>query len=66
MRFYSILYKDKKISIVTILPHKDTGKYSYVNMTKGHICPCQFDSVEDALKDLENYDNIEMWEEIQW
>lgn len=66
MKFYSILYKDKKINIVTILPHKDTGKYSYVNMTKGHICPCQFDSVEDALKDLENYDNIEMWEEIQW
>lgn len=66
MKFYSILYKDKKISIVTILPHKDTGKYSYVNMTKGHVCPCQFDSVEDALKDLENYDNIEMWEEIQW
>ena len=66
MKFYSILYKDKKISIVTILPHKDTGKYSYVNITKGHICPCQFDSAEDALKDLENYDNIEIWEEIQW
>ena len=66
MKFYSILYKDKKVSIVTILPHKDTGKYSYVNMTKGHICPCQFGSVGDALKDLENYDNIEMWEEIQW
>ncbi len=66
MKFYSILYKDKRISTVTILPHKETGKYSYVNMTKGHICPCQFESVEEALDDLKNYEEIEMWEEIQW
>lgn len=66
MKFYSILYKDKRVSIVTILPHKETGKYSYVNMTKGHICPYQFDSVEEALDDLKNYKEIEVWEEIQW
>jgi hypothetical protein len=66
LKFYSILYKDKKVNIVTILPHKESGKYSYINMTKGHICPCQFESIEAALKDLESYDNIEIWEEIQW
>ena len=38
---------------VYILPHKETGKYSFVNITKGHICPCKFDTYEDALKDLE-------------
>lgn len=39
---------------VYILPHKETGKYSFVNITKGHICPCVFDTYEDALKDLED------------
>ena len=66
MRFYSILYKDKRISIVAIMPHKERGLFSFVNMTKGHICPCKFESIEAALEDLKNYDNIEMWEEIQW
>ena len=58
MKFYYILYKNKKVNIVSILPHKNIDKYSYINMTKGHICPCQFNSIEDALNDLKNYDNI--------
>jgi hypothetical protein len=66
MHFYSILYKNKKISIVALIPHKETGLYSFVNMTKGHICPCQFKTIEEALEDLKSYQNIEFWEEIQW
>lgn len=42
---------------VTIMKHKDTGKYSFINLTKCHICPCQFDSIEDAEKDLEKQIN---------
>ena len=66
MKCYSILYKNKKVNIVAIMPHKETGLFSFVNLTKGHICPCQFESVEAALADLQNYNNIELWEEIQW
>lgn len=64
MRTFAVLYKNKKINIVTILPHKDTNLYSYVNLTKGHICPCKFNSFEEALEDLKNYEEIEMWEEV--
>ena len=38
---------------VTILKHKISGKYSFVNLTKGHICQCEFDSIEDAKNDLQ-------------
>lgn len=38
---------------VLILPNKNDGKYSFVNLTKGHICACKFDSVKDALKDMD-------------
>ena len=64
MKLYAILYKNKKVNIVAIMPHKESGLFSFVNMTKGHICPCKFESVEAALEDLKNYDNIEFWEEI--
>ena len=53
-----IFYKNGKISVVVIMPIKETQKYHYVNLTKQHICTCEFSSVEEALKDLDNYDNI--------
>ena len=39
--------------IVTILRNKSDHTYSYVNLTKGHICPCRFASEEEALHDMD-------------
>lgn len=49
---------------VLILRHKNTELYSYVNLTKGHICPCKFNSIEEALDDLKNYPEIISYEQI--
>ena len=51
---YLVQKSNKDLCEVYILPHKETGKYSFVNITKGHICPCVFDAYEEALQDLEN------------
>lgn len=51
MRFF--IRKSSGNVDVLLLRHKGTDKYSFVNLTKRHICPCVFDSVEDALQDLE-------------
>ena len=51
---YLVQKSNKDLCEVYILPHKETGKYSFVNITKGHICPCAFDTYEEALQDLEN------------
>lgn len=39
--------------VVTILRNKSDNTYSYVNLTKGHICPCRFVSEEEALYDMD-------------
>lgn len=39
--------------VVTILRNKSDNTYSYVNLTKGHICPCRFVSEEEALHDMD-------------
>ena len=39
--------------IVSIMRNKSDNIYSFVNLTKNHICPCRFDSVEDAVKDMD-------------
>ena len=52
---------------VLILPNKDSRGYQYINLTKGHICPCVFQTMEEALKDLENFKSlgkIKSWIEI--
>jgi hypothetical protein len=51
--------------------NKSDNTYSFVNLTKGHICPCRFDSIEDAVKDMDekilNGEIVEyfMWEEME-
>lgn len=39
--------------IVSIMRNKSDNTYSFVNLTKGHICSCRFDSIEDAVKDMD-------------
>ena len=51
---YKYLIKRPKDTVeVIIMPHKDTGKFSFVNLTKNHICPCQFNSIEDAINEMD-------------
>lgn len=45
--------RPKDTVIVDIFRDKITGKYKYINLTKRHICPCNFDTVEEAILDMD-------------
>lgn len=47
-----IVKRPKDTVEVWILPNKDGSGYQYVNLTKGHICPCKFDTEQEAVTDL--------------
>lgn len=49
---FKVIKEDEEI-FVLLLKHKDGKGYSFVNLTKGHICPCIFSTTGEALKDLE-------------
>ena len=56
-----VIKNDGTQCVCTIMQHKLTKKYSFVNITKGNICSCEFDTQEVALKDLRNkYNNKEI------
>ena len=40
---------------ILLLPTKDGQHWQFVNLTKGYICHCQFNSRAEALKDFVNY-----------
>lgn len=48
-----LVERDKDNVFVTIMKNKSDNTYSFINLTKEHICPCRFKSVEDALKDMD-------------
>ena len=41
--------------IVSIFRNKNDNTYSFINLTKGHICPCRFLTINEALMDLKKY-----------
>ncbi len=45
--------RPKDTVYVGLYRRKDTNECSFVNLTKGHICPCKFSSVEEAIADME-------------
>ena len=57
------LVKRKNDSVVVaILKSRRTGLYSFVNLTKGHICECEFANIEDAIKDMKSDRNVISYE----
>lgn len=53
-----LVKRPKNTVEVLILPNKDGSGYQYVNLIKGHICPCKFATVNDALKDMINREEM--------
>ena len=47
-----IVKRPKDTVEVLILPNKDGSGYQYVNLTKGHICPCKFKTAFEAQFDM--------------
>ena len=43
--------------MVAMLEHKRGKGYSFVNLTKEHICLCVFKTIKEAEEDLDKYVN---------
>lgn len=52
MTFYLVNRPSDSV-IVSIMQRTDTKKYSFVNFTHPHICKCQFNTIEEALADMD-------------
>lgn len=60
MTYYKIIKSNDLIYDVILLPYKNTNTWSFINLTKKHICSCKFSSQEEALEDLEDRKNKKM------
>ena len=56
-----VVRKDGSERDVEIMYDRYSNKYCFVNLTSKHVCKCRFDSIEDALADLNNDSFVESW-----
>lgn len=47
-----VVERKEDVVVVTILKNKSDNTFSFVNLTKKHICPCRFKSIEEAVEDM--------------
>lgn len=49
-----VVVRPEDTVIVTILQNKIDKTYSFVNLTKNHVCTCKFNTILEAFEDLED------------
>lgn len=52
LKVWLVRRKDDEV-LVTIMRNKEDNTFSFVNLTKMHICPCKFESVQAAIADMD-------------
>lgn len=52
MKNIYLVIKDTGNVLVSIMFSRSSGSYHFVNLTKGHICSCEFETVWDAVVDM--------------
>lgn len=50
-----LIIREKDTVEVLLVRKKLEDKYQFINLTKGHICPCEFNTVQEAIEDLVKY-----------
>ena len=53
-----LVIREKGNVVVSIMFNRFNGNYHFVNLTKGHICSCEFETIEDAIKDMKHKKDI--------
>lgn len=51
----------KESCFVMLCKDRLSGKWCFVNLTSMHVCSCCFNTMDEAIKDLENRDDVERY-----
>lgn len=51
-RRYLVVCPNDNVEVL-LLKNKEEDTWSFVNVTKGHVCPCKFPSIDAAIQDMD-------------
>ena len=50
--------------IVMLCQDRTTKKWCFVNLSTEHVCACRFDTIDDAIADMEKREDVESFSVI--
>lgn len=56
MKRYIVIRESDNVEVI-IVRNKSDNTYSFINLTKQHICQCRFKTMKDAIADMEKLKN---------
>ena len=59
MNRYFVKRKNKEPVEVAIMWDRNSKKYCFVNLSHSHVCTCRFDNIIDAVRDMQNNEEVE-------
>ena len=59
-----VIRKNKPYCIVSIMLDRNTNKYAFVNLSLNYIYSCRFNSIKEAIIDLNNRTDVLTYTEI--
>lgn len=62
--YIKVICRNRPDCIVMICKDRATNKWCFVNLSTEHVCACRFDTINDALADMKEREDIESFSEI--
>ena len=62
--YIKVKRRNRPDCIVLLCQDRATEKWCYVNLTTEHVCACRFDTIDDALADMEKREDVESFSVI--
>ena len=56
--YIKVIRRNRPDCIVMLCQDRATEKWCYVNLTSEHVCACRFDTIDDAIADMEKREDV--------
>ena len=62
--YIKVIRRNRPDCIVLLCQDRTTEKWCFVNLSTEHVCACRFDTIDDAMSDMEKREDVESFSEI--
>ena len=62
--YIKVIRRNRPDCIMMLCQDRTTKKWCFVNLSTEHVWACRFDTIEDAIADMEKRDDVESFSEI--
>ena len=62
--YIKVIRRNRPDCIMMLCKDRNTKKWCFVNLSTEHVCACRFDTIDDAIADMEKREDVESFSVI--